>query len=380
MISLQKMVIPYPPPRFGALLFVGCLCLAIPNTLPAQTKLPQGSNEAAGTGPAAGPRIQFEVVVTDATGKPVLGLTQRDFSVLDNKQPRQIVFFQSPRGAVEGPGKVILATGGSPADRSPVEVIVVIDSVNTDPMTIANEQEQLAELFRQRRFETAISLAVFTPSGLQMAHGSHDGMELSAQLDGARNLLQRVNPSQGTYSARDRFQVSLHVLGQIVELESRRPGKKLVIWLGPGWPILSNGRRLTRGEQENLFEGIVLMSDGLRQAGITLYSVSPLEETLRRGAKPYYMQFLKPVKRPGQSQPGALSVQVLAAQSGGLVLDSASDMAGRLRDCLLDAQSFYTLSFDAPAGEQPNQYHALDVGIAKPGLYTRTRAGYYSYR
>jgi hypothetical protein len=43
-----------------------------------------------------------------------------------------------------------------------------------------------------------------------------------------------------------------------------------------------------------------------------------------------------------------------------------------------DAKSFYVLSFDAAAGDGPNDYHALDLKIDKPGIMARTRTGYYA--
>lgn len=38
----------------------------------------------------------------------------------------------------------------------------------------------------------------------------------------------------------------------------------------------------------------------------------------------------------------------------------------------------YGLAFEAAAGDGPNEYHALEVNLDKPGLETRTRTGYYA--
>jgi hypothetical protein len=71
-------------------------------------------------------------------------------------------------------------------------------------------------------------------------------------------------------------------------------------------------------------------------------------------------------------------LQVLATQSGGLVLNSTNDLASAIADCVSDANAFYVLSFDAARADHPNEYHALGVTIDKPGLTARTRMGYYA--
>jgi hypothetical protein len=42
-----------------------------------------------------GRRISLDVVVTDKSGKPVPGLQQQDFTLLDDKQPQTILSFRA---------------------------------------------------------------------------------------------------------------------------------------------------------------------------------------------------------------------------------------------------------------------------------------------
>jgi hypothetical protein len=92
----------------------------------------------------------------------------------------------------------------------------------------------------------------------------------------------------------------------------------------------------------------------------------------------FYGQFSKGVKGARQVQIGNLGLQVLAVQSGGLVLNSSNDVAGEIATCLTDANAYYVLSFDGAAGDGPNEYHALEIKIGKSGLTARTRSGYYA--
>jgi len=45
---------------------------------------------------------------------------------------------------------------------------------------------------------------------------------------------------------------------------------------------------------------------------------------------------------------------------------------------LADTEAYYELSFDPPPGDRRDEYHHLEIQVAKPGLIARTRQGYYS--
>jgi hypothetical protein len=132
-------------------------------------------------------------------------------------------------------------------------------------------------------------------------------------------------------------------------------------------------------KQQGIFNDIVTLSDRLRQARITLYAVDPLGTDDAAGFLTFgYKQFLKPVRKAGQVQFGHLALQVLAYQSGGRILNSSNDVVGEIAACDADANAFYVLSFDGLPGDGPNEYHALEIKIDKPGLAARTRSGYYA--
>ncbi len=51
----------------------------------------------------------------------------------------------------------------------------------------------------------------------------------------------------------------------------------------------------------------------------------------------YYQAFLKGVAKPNDVQFGNLGVQVLAVQSGGLAIESNSDVTGNIQRCLTES-------------------------------------------
>ena len=77
-------------------------------------------------------------------------------------------------------------------------------------------------------------------------------------------------------------------------------------------------------------------------------------------------------------QLGNLGLQVLSVQSGGLALESDSDVAGLIEKCLTDAQSWYKIVYDPPPADKPDEYHHIEIRLDQRGLIPRTSEGYYS--
>jgi VWFA-related protein len=315
--------------------------------------------------------MTLDVVVTDKSGKPVSGLEQQDFTLLDNKQPQKILSFQ----AVEG---------GAAAAGPPIEVMLLVDEVNTELPTVAVERKEVEKLLQRNGGALAqpVSMVFFSDSGATGTLSSRDGNAVIADLNKKQLGLRTIDTSQGAYGAADRMQLSLTTLEKIAGYEAARPGRKLLVWISPGWPFFTSAldEELASDKQKQaLFNSIVALSDALRRARIALYAVDPLGQAVASSLRTSdYKEFLKPVKTAEQAVHGQLALQVLATQSGGRVLNSSNDLAGEMAACVADASSFYVLSFDSLPGDGPNEYHALEIKIDKPKLTVRTRSGYYA--
>ncbi len=314
--------------------------------------------------------ITLDVVVNDRSAKPVSGLQQQDFTLFDNKQPQKILSFRAVEGAKATPDP-------------PIEVILVVDEVNTSFQNVARARYQVEKFLGENGGELAlpVSLVLLSDAGTKIGNSAtRDGKALIADLNANRNALRISGRAQGFYGANDRLQLSVRTVQQLAEREATRPGRKLMVWISPGWAYLSGPNvQLSSKDEQGIFNSVVSLSDALRRARITLYSVDPLGTADAVGIRTtYYEQFLKGVKAANKVQIGNLALQVLADQSGGLVLNGSNDAASEIERCVTDAKAFYVLSFDGLPGDGPNEYHALEVKIDKPGMKARTRYGYYA--
>ena len=314
--------------------------------------------------------ITIEVQVTDKSGTPVRGLQKQDFTVLDDKRPQNIVSFHAvDRGAA------------SIAD--PVEVVLVVDAVNASFQAIARDRDQVRKFLLRNGGKLAepVSLVFFSDSGTDIQNGSsRDGNALATLLDQKEIGLKSITRSQGFWGATERLDLSLKAISSLAAYEEKRSGRKLMIWISPGWPALSGpGIQFSNKDLQQFFSSIVADSTGLRQSHVTIYSVDPLGLSDFVRSK-YYEDFLKGVTSPSRTLPGNLGLQVLAVQTGGRVFASTNDLTAAIADCAADADAFYVLSFEAARADQANEYHALAVTVDKPGIKARTRTGYYAQR
>jgi VWFA-related protein len=344
------------------------LCVFGPLLLTAVAAAQQGSVAPAVPGAAASRkdqgRIVIDVTVTPKSGVPVAGLQQKDFTILDNKAPRTITSFK----ALGGP--------------SQTEAILIIDAVNASYLSVSYQRDQIKKFLKQNEGQLALPtmLAVLTDNGIQAQQGfSKDGNQISAALDQYVVGLRTIRRSSGFWGAADRLQLSLDSLRNLTTYDGTLPGRKLMIWISPGWPLLSGpGIDLSSHQEQQLFAEVVGMSTQLRLSRTTMYAINPLGPTEGEGRATYYQDFLKGVAKPSDVQAANLSLQVLAAQSGGIVFLSNNDITGMLKDSVQDADVYYELTFDAAPAERANEYHHLEVKVETPGVTVRTRDGYYA--
>jgi VWFA-related protein len=309
--------------------------------------------------------IKLDVLVTDSSGKPVAGLQSKDFSLLENGKPNRIVSFQAFDGVSAQP-------------ESPVEVILVVDMLQLPISLIMMELSSVEAFLRKDDGHLAEPVRILTlqESGIwQVADASRDGKALAAQVAHTTQfrLIHRFGSGvsggiRGSPGPTGPPSINaLAGLGEIAAMERRKPGRKLLLWVGPGRGLEAIG------PQGNTFYTICWFSTLLRESRIALYSIS-VGETEPSLSYLSYLQGVELVKKASFMN---LNRKVLAVQSGGRVLDQSYDLVSEMESCVREASVFYTLSFDPSPADHPDEYHELKVQIDKQGLTARTNTGYY---
>jgi VWFA-related protein len=314
--------------------------------------------------------LHLDVVVSDSTGKSVTGLEPWNFKLLDNGSTRKILSFRSFDGVAVKP-------------NPPVEVILLIDTVNLPFQQVAFVRQGLERFLRKNggHLTQPVSLFLLTSTGMRIQpRPSVDGNALVEVVHQINGNISTINSAMGSDGYLERVQLSVHQLAAIAENEARKPGRKLLIWVGPGWPMLDKpADGFSEKDQRRYFDTIVELSTRLREARTVLYSVAPADSSVGSGRFNFlYQAFLNGVQSAHQATTGNLALKVLVTQTGGKIMGPSNDLAEQIDRCILDANAFYTISFDPPVAERADEYHRIDLQMNQAGLTVRTNTSYYN--
>jgi len=335
-----------------------------------------------GSGPEDG-LIHLDVTVTDPSGKPVTGLNRSDFTLLDEGNPVEIRSFHGFDDSTSKPDP-------------PTELILILDQANLNPLNAAGAQTALDKFLRQDAGHLAMPTLVYrlSDSGLETtSRPSSDGNALADLIEKKHRMSSVWQPipqycggcNGATYYNLDPVLSSLQALGSVVLDARRKPGRKIAIWIGYGWPV---------SDHTNPFYTITEFSTRLREARVVLYGVNAwADPKVILAHSPYnYRDFLDGVRLEKYAEFRRLSLDVLATQSGGASYSTeyAKEADGKVSAEQIDRivlsaiehalpgnAAFYRLSFDPARADQVDTYHSLNVQISKPGLTAHTTAGYY---
>lgn len=339
----------------------GVLLLSLPALGFAQPNPPVAEGAAQPAAVSSLPRdtaeglIKLDVVVTDKSGKSVPGLKSSDFTLLDNGEPEKVLSFQAFDGITVRPDP-------------PVEVILVIDTFTLAQHQIALAKNEVEKFLRRNNGHLAQPVSVFLLSETGLSSTPQPSTNGNALADAVARGIWQTPAFHGTQTPKETAQLfevpavaSLMSLGSIALEERRKPGRKLLFWLSPGW-----------GPWDNAFHDVTEFSTRLREARVALWSWPYPDGDFS------YKNFLAPVKSAHKVRYENLLLNVLATQSGGGVLETRSDLAEMISKCVEEASVFYSLTFDPPHANEVDEYHDLKVVLGKPQLTARTSTGYYN--
>jgi len=180
------------------------------------------------TVPSLPQSIRLNVHAAPKSSPEEIGLQAQDFTVLDNKAAQPILSFKAIA-----------------ANQEPVKVILLIDAVNTDFSRVAYTREQVQKFLKsnQGQLEYPTAIAVLTDRGTQIQKEfTNNGNLLSSSLDHDTIGLREVTRNSGIWGANERVDISLRAVREVMAYASSLPGRKILLWISPGWPLLSGAR------------------------------------------------------------------------------------------------------------------------------------------
>lgn len=186
-------------------------------------------------------RMTLAAVVADESGAPIAGLTSKDFQLTENGKVQKILEvrdFDDPVAAQ-------------------LHGLIVLDAINSSTSAIHRQRNELKKFLGGE-----IAIVIAANGGVIEGDASRDASSLMRDLDTRTKYLQGSDCSsaapgadlesrmtetvatdaQGTSGSRsdcrrEHFVQSMNALHQLLAGQADVPGRAILIWLGPGWPL-----------------------------------------------------------------------------------------------------------------------------------------------
>jgi VWFA-related protein len=221
-------------------------------------------------------RVILDVVVTDSNGRPVRGLTAKDFSVAEDGRAQEILAFDvhSLETASDFaklpplPANTFVNIPPAP-ERGPLYVLL-LDLVNSENTDEPYARKQLLNFISEKPKGTRVAIFVLS-DGLHLVQGfTDDEKQLYAVLDTAnpRPHIPRIFLEQKNFGKGD-VGVMVSVVTNIGRFLDGLPGRKNLLWFAGDFPLTFSPTDDVKSYQDEIKGAL----DTLAQAQVALYPV-----------------------------------------------------------------------------------------------------------
>jgi VWFA-related protein len=329
-------------------------------------------------------RVIVDVVVSDASGKPVADLSSDDFSIAEDGKPQRIRSFDIhdfdlisgslPKHPASLPANTFVNVPSGP-ERGPLYVLLLdLLDMSVDEQAVA--RQQVMKFVKGKPLGTRFAIFVLS-DGLYMVQGfTEDRNALADALDvkNPRAHLPRIflyaDNFQGFYSA-------TRALIGIAKFLADLPGHKNVIWLSASFQsaILPSSDESVEGLSAS--EEIKEMTDTLARGQIALYPVDVRGTVVTHVSTSVTSMGVITTTDSTALNASYLTQEEIAKATGGRAFYSTNDLAAALTEATETGGHYYTLTYSPSNQNYNGRLRHIHVELAKRGYHLAYRRSYY---
>jgi VWFA-related protein len=290
--------------------------------------------------------VQVDAVVTDAEGRPVPGLTEADFEVLQDDKPQKI----SELSYVDGSrGRTL---------------IFLIDDLGLTAEALASTRTAVRHFIEAgMRPQDRVAILATAKGAAFQQHFSSDPQYLLLALNAVGHGEPNVNHADAAGMARG----ALCQLRMVLDNLRKESGRKSLVFF--------SGNLRTAGIEKSIGpSAFTALLDAAGRASAVLYDVDPHPPVAKAtGAAPVGPKSAAPVLFATRSlvelQTGLPPV---AKETGGMFFETG-DPAEAIEQVERDAQGFYRLAYPVTESNYKygDRYDNVQVRVKRPGLTVR---------
>lgn len=348
--------------------------------------------------------VDLNVVALDSHGAPVADLTRDDFRITDAGKPEKIAFFRHRDDAAKpvpqlAPGEYSNRSAGN----VPHATLILFDMLNQEFGTRGTTTNYLIHDLQSLDSADYVYLYILTVNGgLYAVHGL-PGAEGEVTPPGGepwtRHIKEMMDEAlRKVYQVRDpgviqdvewRAQMTFRALDALGADLSRIPGRKNIVWLSDGVPLVLGPRRSDTGDIVDFTPLLRQMTETMDRSKVSIYAVrtimmgssgninAPEPSDSMAGARG-----IPRVSAPATAYNGSESLATLdtfANLTGGRP-DAGKDIGAAVRQALNDMRTSYQVGYYPAAANWDNKFHKLRITCTRKGVRIQAKTGYYAWR
>jgi VWFA-related protein len=370
-----------------------------PASPPPQTQNIQGAETAV---PRSSPSlsvnvrlVMLDVVVTDQAGKPVDGLTAKDFQIFEDGQLQRIRSVEPPSAHTLPPAAATagLSLAFDPAQpsgfgQSPVDILL-FDQLNTHFADSSFARRSLQDYLATQpallpRPTTLLSLYDNHFNPIQGFTRNRDLLlRTLAAVPAEYGWTLEVN-GKADHGPIERLDQSLRALEEIAQSYGRIPGRKNLIWVGGGFPSV-DPQTIDGDDLQQVKDTFQHVTNVLLDSHVTLYAVDPTSTAagMMEVTDAAQMAFVQAAGDSVGDNADPFNAgedfDKLGPMTGGRVVRGRNDIAQQVGSSASLGANYYTVSYTpSSTSDAAIRYRRIRVVCLRPGLTAATRSGYYS--
>lgn len=298
--------------------------------------------------------------VTDDKGQYVHGLTQRDFTILEDGKRQPITgVLEFSKGAPAAPPPALPPNTWINAARMPTTgpvQILLFDLLASQPQDILRSRKYIADYLRTMPAGTQVALFALSPSkGLRLLHGFTSDGPLAA------SIVEKLDP-EWIHDPVRATPIALAGLNQIAAYVAGVHGRKNLIWIAPRTMMITHDGGLSWGAQDMTFVHQRMdLYDIFTRDQIAIYPFDP------RG--------VHTIGTTASEAKAALASEEVATATGGATINT-NDYKSAITKIVDDTSHFYTISYVPSHASGDGHYHPITIEVNRPGLHLNYTKGY----
>jgi VWFA-related protein len=354
--------------------------------------------------------IRLDVSVLDKDRKPVRGLTENDFTVLEDGKSQRIVAVAEVDAEENDPEPTawmrhvtseIAYNDLSQRIGDGRLFAIILDDVNVpwDDLDIIRTARDVARDVVDHLGPSDVAAIVFPRDGGQTEDFTNDREKLLDAID-------RFNPREPdpyssfepapafggdtqrssrllSHSACDKTDLAVPAFETVVARLATVPNRrKTIVYVSPGADINFGARAGCPGE---LKDRMLDVFGTASRANINIYSIDPA------GYGGYERYLRNPIRRGGRPATGTENdrmaqgsakmrqdfLETMADYTGATATVNSDEVASGINGIFTESSSYYLIGYQTANGQPDGKYRKIEVKV-RSGLTVRTRSGYFA--